>query len=97
MAKIDFEAKTDRELLVLTAQATNEAKDHLKKLNNSVAKHETRITILETERKIENPANNPSALTKLLNKGKTPGIVIGIAGIAFSSFYALGQVLGWWG
>jgi len=97
MAKIDFEAKTDRELLVLTAQATNEAKDHLKKLNNSVAKHETRITILEIERKIENPANNPTAITKLLNKGKTPGIVLGVLTLVFTGGYSLGQALGWWG
>lgn len=70
---------------------------HLNKLNERTEKTETRITVLETERKMENPVNNPSTLTSLLNKGKTPGIVIGITGIIFSSIYALGQVLGWWG
>ena len=47
MTHIDFEAKTERELLVLVAQASNETVDHLAKLNNTIAKHENRITTLE--------------------------------------------------
>ena len=47
MAHIDFEAKTDRELLVLVAQVSNETVGHLAKLNNSILKHEQRITALE--------------------------------------------------
>jgi hypothetical protein len=48
MTHIDFEAKTERELLVLVAQASNETVDHLARLNNTIAKHESRITKLES-------------------------------------------------
>jgi len=44
---IDFEAKTDRELLVLVAQKCNETTTHLAKLNDRILKHERRITSLE--------------------------------------------------
>jgi hypothetical protein len=101
--RVDFQAKTDRELLLLTAQATNEMSDQLKKLNGSVKEnqrliaHNTeRIIILEANREAQNPASNPSVFMKVINKGKTPGLVIGIAGLLFTGVYSLGQVMGWW-
>ena len=48
MRKIDFEAKTDRELLILVAQQGNETVDHLVMLNATIARHEKRITALES-------------------------------------------------
>lgn len=48
MAKINFETKSDRELLILVAQQGNETVDHLAKLNATIVKHERRITSLET-------------------------------------------------
>ncbi len=45
---IDFEAKTDRELLVLVAQKSNETSTHLARLNDRILKHERRITSLES-------------------------------------------------
>jgi len=48
MAKINFETKSDRELLILVAQQGNETVDHLTKINATIAKHERRITSLET-------------------------------------------------
>jgi len=48
MAKINFETKSDRELLILVAQQGNETVDHLAKLNSTIAKHERRLTTLET-------------------------------------------------
>lgn len=45
---IDFEAQTDRELLVLVAQKANETSDHLARLNNTILKHEQRVTALES-------------------------------------------------
>ena len=47
MTHINFEAKSDRELLVLLAQQGNETVDHLAKLNDTIAKHEKRLIILE--------------------------------------------------
>lgn len=45
--KINFEAKSDRELLVLTAQSCNQTEDHLARLNATILKHEKRLTVLE--------------------------------------------------
>ena len=45
--KINFEAKSDRELLVLVAQSCNDTVDHLTKLNASILKHEKRLIVLE--------------------------------------------------
>lgn len=50
MIHIDFEAKTDRELLVLVAQQGNQTVDHLEKLNSTIDKHEKRLTKLESTR-----------------------------------------------
>jgi len=47
MGYIDFEAKTDRELLILVAQKCNESTDHLSRINDKLSKHEDRIRILE--------------------------------------------------
>ena len=53
MVPIDFEAKTDRELLVLVAQKCNETTNHLAKLNGKITDHETRIRYLESNPKCE--------------------------------------------
>ena len=45
--KINFEAKSDRELLVLTAQSCNQTEDHLARLNATILKHEKRLIVLE--------------------------------------------------
>ena len=47
MSHIDFETKTDRELLILVAQQGNETVDHLAKLNDRILKHERRMATLE--------------------------------------------------
>ena len=48
MTYLDFETKTDRELLLLVAQKSNETVDHLAKLNATIIKHEKRLVKLET-------------------------------------------------
>lgn len=48
MSRIDFEAKTDRELLVLVAQKCNESSVHLKEMNDKLVRHERRLTYLES-------------------------------------------------
>jgi len=47
MTHIDFETKSDRELLILGVTSINECVDHLARINSTIAKHETRITKLE--------------------------------------------------
>ena len=57
MPIIEFEAKTDRELLVLVAQSTNEQTDHLAKLNNKINEHDNRIYKLEKQQRRSWPIN----------------------------------------
>ena len=47
MRTIDFEAKSDRELLILVAQQGNETVGHLEKINSKIQKHDKRLTVLE--------------------------------------------------
>ena len=47
--QIEFETKSDRELLVLVAQKTNETVSHLAKINDKLVAHEKRITVLESQ------------------------------------------------
>jgi hypothetical protein len=47
MGEIDFEAKTDRELLVLAAQRANDNYMRLEKINGRLMNHEKRINELE--------------------------------------------------
>jgi len=48
MDNIDFEAKTDRELLLLVAQKSNETTAHLVRMNGKLDDHEKRINVLES-------------------------------------------------
>ena len=95
MAKrINFEAKTDRELLILTASAVNDISKELKILNGTVAKHEARLTILETKEKSN---SSPKALNRIVGIGKGyPGAILIIAALISAVYYA-GCALGWWG
>ena len=45
--EITFEAKSDRELLVMVAMQSNEVVRQMKKINSSVQNHERRIANLE--------------------------------------------------
>lgn len=47
MGHINYETKTDRELLIIVAETCNETTNHLARLNDTIAKHEKRITMLE--------------------------------------------------
>ena len=49
MARIDFETKSDRELLVLTAQSANATNERLDKINGTLLRHETRLAKLESK------------------------------------------------
>jgi Leucine-rich repeat (LRR) protein len=59
MAEINFEAKTDRELLLLVAQDCNTSKEHLEKINGTLkeqsdvlVQHDGRITKVESRMKL---------------------------------------------
>lgn len=111
--KIDFEAKTDRELLILTAQKSNEMSEEklpamqkeLEELNGTVRDHETRLVKVETKQKIFRPKNNPGSnlgiQTKLLDKLTSigGGWVAAILTIAalVTIIYHTGRAFAWWG
>lgn len=90
MRHIDFEAKSDRELLILLAQKTNEMVDHFGKLNDTVAKHERRITTLEAKRAVNCEASK-------VEKFKVNWqIMLGIIALLSAAAYAIGDAIGWW-
>lgn len=76
MRHIDFEAKSDRELLILVAQQGNETVDHLAKINDKLLKHERRITTLETRSGCE--ANSINLKSKLKSKWPTLSLLVSV-------------------
>ena len=89
MSPIDFEAKTDRELLLLVAQQTNIITDeslprlekHLIELNGTLKKHDKRITSLERR--------NP-------NSWKAGSAAAGVGAFVAGAAYGVGKLAGWW-
>ena len=79
---INFEVKTDRELLVLIAQTTNDQTDHLAKLNNKINEHDNRIYKLEKQQR-KRWAINWTALSL-------------IASVVALIVVSLGTRVGWW-
>lgn len=95
MNHIDFETKSDRELLILVAQKTNEIVDHLATLNNTVGRHDREISGLAGKLKgMCNPAAGTFDKSKPFGiKWQTLSIIIAIvAGI----IGGIGKGFGWW-
>lgn len=87
MPPIDFEAKTDRELLIMTAQAVNAIDERLAELNGTVRKHSERIATLEAS--AGNP-NDTMSLRRLLTYAGIGATIIGII------IGVTGKIAGWW-
>lgn len=91
---IDFEAKSDHDLIILTAQATNimsqqqlpELKDKLDELNGTVREHSVKLAKVETKARCQD------------SRWRDRKVLIGSAasGLLVAIFYALGNALGWW-
>lgn len=99
MPEIDFKAKTDRELLLLTAQACNQLTEErlpaieaeMKGLNTCVRGHEGRLIELETAKAL--------GLNPWYRKPRTYVISGGVASalaLIVAIIYALGTAAGWW-
>jgi len=93
---INFEAKTDRELLVVTAQTCNDMNEHLNKLNGSILKHEQRLIKLETRSLIHDNPGNPSFKEKAIGSIGKSGVFAIIGTLIGGAIYALGNGIGWW-
>ena len=88
---IDFEAKTDRELIILTAQTCNNISSRIVNIDVLLLNHGKRITALETVNKVE--WNNPMSKKKLYYTGS--GIFVS-GSLLGGMLYAFGQAMGWW-
>ena len=88
---IDFEAKTDRELIILTAQTCNNISSRIVNIDVLLLNHGKRITALETVNKVE--WNNPMSKKKLYYAGS--GIFVA-GSMLGGMLYAFGQAIGWW-
>lgn len=100
MPKINYEIKTDRELLVLTAQKSNETASETKRLakeikilNGTVKSHDSRIVELEVKGKMK-PS---STFNKISHFGRGyPGAIV-VLGAIIASVHYIGRAFGWWG
>ena len=87
MAKITFETKSDRELLILVAQQGNETIDHLAKLNATILRHEKRLITLETIQGCGNTKSRWKANWQIMT---WIGCVVALI------LVEVGQKIGWW-
>lgn len=87
MHKIDFEAKSDRELLILVAQQGNETVDDLEKISAKIQKHDRRITALEAT------GGCGQGSRKLKANWQTITLISTIIALILVQ---LGTMLGWW-
>ena len=90
---IDFEAKSDRDLIVLTAQTCNNINDRLTNIDILVLDHGKRLVALETVERIASKENNPMSKTRLAGWG---GGLFAFGCLIGGIFYAFGQASGWW-
>jgi len=96
---IDFETKSDRELLLLTAQTCNtivqeqlpDIKDKLDELNGTVREHSIKLAKVETKQKINYQGDNRKNRKVIVGSGISGAIALIVAVI-----YAVGNALGWW-
>ena len=91
MEHIEFETKSDRELLILVAQKTNDIVNHLATLNESVAKHSTEIASIKAQMR-GGCDDKPHRQILKDNWQLISGIVALLLGVLF----ALGKSCGWW-
>ena len=91
-------AKTDRELLLLTAQGLHELCNKIDILNGNVQsnrlrieKHEGRLLILETTNSVQTEAK-----VYVMNKNHLVGVVVGLIIAGISLVYGIGAALNWW-
>lgn len=91
--QINFDAKTDRELLLLVAQTTNNILDRLDILNGTVGQHSIDIAKLKTKASFCTPVGVKQRLFDSIGKS---GIVAIIAALIGGILYAFGSGIGWW-
>ena len=76
--QIDFQAKSDRELLIMTVMQGNECVRHLELINGTLKDHESRLNVVEAN----------SGIGKSINLSKKQAVGLGSATFVFGSFIA---------
>ena len=88
---INFEAKTDRELLLLTAQQVNQMSADVRGLREGVDDHEARLS------KVEGRLHGNPCRRKVNGKSLTVKLGIpGAGGTLGGIVYGVGKLTGWW-
>ena len=91
MADIPFEAKSDRDILILTAQAVNGMRADMKGLTDVVNEHTTEIGILKDHDEDHHKHRFQMGSVWV----KTLGGLTAFAGLITAGYY-LGHALSWW-
>lgn len=96
MNKIDYQAKTNKELLIMVVDKVNNIDSQLIALNGTLTEHERRITFLEVGKQILN-SHKEQKLLRFNNLVKIWGmiiipILIGSGGL----IWVMGSLLNWW-
>ena len=93
MERIEFETKSDRELLILVAQKTNDIVKHLTTLNDSVAKNSRDIAGIKAQQGgIFISDSKPRRQVLKDNWQK----VTGLGALLAVVLYELGRLCSWW-
>lgn len=95
MEQIEFETKSDRELLVLVAQRTNDISRHLETLNNTVAKNASEIAKIKGQMGGISIADSNSRPRRQVLKDNWQAAA-GIVALLCAAFFAVGRGCGWW-
>ena len=93
MEQIEFETKTDRELLVLVAQKTNDILKHLTTLNDSVARTSREIAGIKGQLGGISTGDSRPRRQVLKDNWQKGGL---IGAVLSAALYGLGKLCGWW-
>lgn len=93
MEQIEFKTKSDRELLILVVQRSNDVVIRLDKLDETVASHSKEIAGLKG--KITGSCNSDSKSKKQILKEHWQ-LPAGLVALASGILFGVGKACGWW-
>ena len=93
MAQIDFEAKTDHDLLVITVQTCNGISEKLDALNGTVRANSIKLAVLEAREGCE---AKPTMWYRCNSRSKVIASISGAIALLTAVAFGVGKCLGWW-
>ena len=89
-----YDSKSDHDILVIVAEATDRQEKHLGAINNPLNKHEKRIMKMALRREVEEEMGvKPPSRKRKLTQG---GMYGGFGALIVSVVFKVGQMAGWW-